>query len=40
MTEEERNRLGKKASMIAIGGNCFLTVLNIVVGVFGKTLPV
>ena len=35
MREEERNKLGKRASMVAIGANCFLTVLNIVVGLFG-----
>lgn len=33
--EQNRNNTGKKASMVAIGSNCFLTVLNIVVGLFG-----
>ena len=33
--DESRNKAGKKASMIAIGSNCLLTVLNIVVGVMG-----
>ncbi|WP_407416158.1 cation diffusion facilitator family transporter [Methanobrevibacter sp.] len=33
--DEERNKVGKKASAVAIGSNCFLTVLNIVVGLTG-----
>ena len=33
--EQDRNAAGKKASMVAIGSNCFLTALNIVVGLFG-----
>lgn len=35
MMGEERDKLGKRASMVAIGANCLLTVLNIVVGFFG-----
>ncbi|WP_405303771.1 cation diffusion facilitator family transporter [Methanobrevibacter sp.] len=33
--EQSRNNAGKKASTVAIGANCLLTVLNIVVGFFG-----
>lgn len=33
--EQDRNASGKKASMVAIGSNCLLTALNIVVGLFG-----
>ena len=33
--QEEHNRAGKKASMVAIGSNCLLTILNIVVGLMG-----
>lgn len=32
---QDRNDAGKKASMVAIGSNCLLTALNIVVGLFG-----
>ena len=32
---QERNNVGKKASMVAIGSNCLLTALNIIVGLFG-----
>ena len=35
MEEEHRNKIGKRASMIAIGANCMLTVLNIAVGLMG-----
>ena len=33
--EHDRNKAGKKASMVAIGSNCLLTILNIVVGLMG-----
>ena len=33
--DDDRNRTGKRASMIAIGANCILTVLNITVGLMG-----
>lgn len=33
--EQDRNKVGKKASMVAIGSNCLLTILNIVVGLMG-----
>ena len=32
---QDRNKVGKKASTVAIGANCILTVLNIVVGLLG-----
>lgn len=32
---QDRNDAGKKASLVAIGSNCLLTALNIVVGLFG-----
>ena len=35
LVEQDRSKTGKKASMIAIGSNCLLTVLNIVVGLLG-----
>lgn len=35
LMEQDRNNAGKKASMVAIGANCLLTALNILVGVFG-----
>ena len=33
--EQDRNKAGKKASTVAIGSNCLLTVLNIAVGLMG-----
>lgn len=33
--EQNRDKLGKRASMVAIASNCVLTVLNIVVGLMG-----
>lgn len=33
--ETDRDKAGKKASMVAIGSNCLLTVLNIAVGLMG-----
>ena len=33
--EKDRDKEGKKASMVAIGSNCVLTVLNITVGLMG-----
>lgn len=33
--EQDRDKAGKKASMVAIGSNCLLTILNIVVGLMG-----
>lgn len=33
--EQERNKAGTKASMVAIVSNCLLTILNIVVGLMG-----
>ena len=33
--EQNRDKTGKKASMVAIGSNCVLTVLNIAVGLMG-----
>ncbi|WP_407423315.1 cation diffusion facilitator family transporter [Methanobrevibacter sp.] len=33
--EQGRNKAGKRASMVAIGSNCLLTVLNIAVGLMG-----
>lgn len=33
--EHDRNKAGKKASMVAISANCILTVLNIAVGLMG-----
>lgn len=33
--DQDRSKTGKKASMVAIGSNCLLTILNIVVGLLG-----
>ena len=35
LMETDRDKAGKKASMVAIGSNCLLTVLNIAVGLLG-----